>query len=258
MILLLAVLIAYDTLVVIDPTQCFFFSCKDAQVVVSNATANTIVTGWPLYITWPSYFQTAMNAKRIFQSIQGVCAFLYINFASLYVLTYYIYRHIYLAQRHADHRVASSHETRRASSPKYTSRSVPPSTQYHPNQRITVYHIEGQPNRSTNYMQPSPAPSKATTPAPIYVPPSNPPRVSSASPRKSRARTRSTSRARSSSEHYDRLCTRCNKENRMLLTTAYERQNYFTYLCSNCNYELAAFRRKAPTTASKNSRIWIP
>lgn len=240
MIILCMALIAYDILVLIDPTRCFFLSCSYATVTLSNSTYTGTITGWPLYITWPDYFQTNMNAKRIFQSIQILCAGLFILFASLYLLTYFIYRHIKLQQQtvyNADRRTFTNHDT--STPPVRRSNQVSQSyPQYNPQRKITTYQVVGQPY-TTSYYAPPP-----------------PPATSEISPRKTKSKT--FIRPRANSLELDRLCTRCNRNPRMLLTTNYERQNYFTHLCYNCNIDLANERRKAPNGYSRNNPAWRP
>lgn len=237
MIILCMLLIAYDILVLIDPTRCFFLNCGDAVVSASNIT----VTGWPISITWPSYFQTNMNAKRIFQSIQLLCAGLFILCASLYLLTYYIYRNIRLHSQTiyaADRRTFTTYETNQTTSAKplsYENKRITPVTQtsflsqsfpqYISNHKVKTYTIEGQPNTSKQY----PLSSNKTT---TFV------------------------RLRSSSVDNDRLCRRCNREPRMMLVSNYERENFFPYLCINCNNELAHVRRKPIIERSGSIRRW--
>jgi len=245
MIILCILLIAYDILVLIDPTRCFFLNCNDASVNISNSTTDIIVTGWPLYITWPNYFQTNMNAKRIFQSIQLLCAGLFILFASLYLLTYYIYRYIRLNQQtiyNSDRRTYTTHETNRISPITYSNNVSQSYPQYNNNNnhKVTTYKIEGQPYKSAQYYYSSP-PLVTTT----------------ITPRKTKSTT-TFIRPRANSLNYDRLCTRCYREPRMILTTSYERQNFFSHLCIDCNNDLASNRRKPPVNQIKDNRIWRP
>lgn len=94
MIFLCIGLIIYDIFVLIDPTRCFILNCSNANVVYfENSTAQISVTGWPLSIVWPSYFRNAMNTKRFFQSVQLCSAYLFILCCSIYILTYFNYRH---------------------------------------------------------------------------------------------------------------------------------------------------------------------
>lgn len=247
------VLIAYDILVLIDPTRCFFLNCNDAGVSVSNTTYNGTVYGWPLSITWPGYFQTNMNAKRIFQGIQILCAGLFILFASLYLLTYYIYRHIKLSQQtmynpdrrtftnHDNNRAFTNYDSNRASPVRHSNNVSQSFPQYHPQRKVTTYIIVGQPYTS---IQSS------------YLPPPAQPATTTISPRKTKSKT--FIRPRANSLDYQRLCTRCNREPRMTLVTNYERQNYFTHLCNNCNVDLFNDRRKIPYGPSKNNPAWRP
>ncbi|CAF1180640.1 unnamed protein product [Rotaria sordida] len=262
MIILCMILIAYDILVLIDPTRCFFFNCNDASVDISNSTHNIIVTGWPLYITWPGYFQTNMNAKRIFQSIQILCAGLFILFASLYILTYIIYRHIRLNQQlisNTDRRMFSTNETKRVLPTNETNRVLPTNEtnrvlptkysnnlsqsypQYNPHHQVTTYTIEGQPYTSAQSHYSSVAVRPATT---------------TTTPRKTE--TKPFVGPNVSSVNYDQVCARCNQEPQMILTTNYERKNFFPYLCINCNNEIVNHRRKPPFVQSKYRPIWRP
>ncbi len=212
------ILIAYDILVLIDPTQCFFLNCNNAIVNASNSTTNITVTGWPLNITWPSYFQANMNAKRIFQSIQLLCASLFILFTALYILTYYIYRRINL-----DHQtIYNSNQSIKHSN--NIGQYYPP---YTPNYQIITYTIVG---RTSSFEE---HPSLSATEKP---------------------RENTAMRIRASSVSYHRICTRCLKEPRMVLLTISERQNYFSHLCLNCNKEVLNDRHKGPFTRS----IWKP
>jgi hypothetical protein len=249
MIILCMALIAYDILVLIDPTRCFFLSCNNAEVYQSNSTSNTTITGWPLYITWPDYFQTNMNAKRIFQSIQIICAGLFILFSSLYLLTYFIYRHIKLHQQttyNADRRTFTTYDTNTTSPTKYSNNASQPYSNnvsqsyrtYNPHQKITTYTVEGQPYTSTQYRSsPQPPPPQPITTTVIPRKPKN------------------YVRARSNSVSYDRICTRCHKEPRMILATNYERENLYPHLCITCNNDLNYLRR-LPGAQSRSSRVW--
>jgi hypothetical protein len=230
------VLIAYDILVLIDPTRCFFLNCDDALVNISNSTTNIIISGWPLYISWPDYFQTNMNAKRIFQSIQLLCAGLFILFSSLYLLTYFIYRHIRLHQQtmyDVDRRTFTTSETNRITPGKYSNNGPQSYSFYNPHNKVTTYKIEGQ----SGYFPPATvitAPSPRKTPSTTFI------------------------RPRANSVNFDQICTRCNREPRMILTTTYEQLNYYPHLCVNCNRDLAIVRQKASTGQPKNTRIWRP
>ncbi|CAF0771511.1 unnamed protein product [Rotaria sp. Silwood1] len=236
MIILCMALIAYDILVLIDPSRCYFLNCNDASVDISNSTHNIIITGWPLYITWPNYFQTNMNAKRIFQSIQIFCAGLFILFVSLYILTYIIYRHIRLYQQiisNADLRILSTNQTNRMSRRTYSNNVSQSYPQYNPHHKVTTYMVESQPYTSSQYHYSSAAVPSVTTTKTFLGP-------------------------RASSANYDRLCTRCNQEPRMILTTYYERKNLFPYLCIKCNNELVSHRRIPSSSQSKHNPIWRP
>ena len=236
MIILCIALIQYDILVLIDPTRCFFLDCNSAVVNASNSTTNVTVTGWPLYITWPAYFQTNMNAKRIFQAIQILCAGLFILFAALYLLTYYIYRHIRLQQQtsyNADRRALSTYDTHRTSPVKQTNHVSPSYPQFNPNHKITTYTVEGTPYTSAPYL-----PTTITTVR--------------------RRKSKTFVRPRASSVDNDRVCTRCNREPRMILASSYERQNYFPHLCINCNNDFAHLRQKPAIGHAGGSRAWKP
>jgi Na+-transporting methylmalonyl-CoA/oxaloacetate decarboxylase gamma subunit len=246
MIILCMALIAYDVLVLIDPTRCFFLNCGDANVTyIANSTYNATISGWPLYITWPDYFQTEMNAKRIFQSVQLLCAGLFILFCLLYILTFMIYRHIKLHQQSIytiDHRTFAAHETA-TTSPKH----INTITESHPHHHvITTYTIEGRPDTSTKYEH---SPIKYDR-SPV------PPVISVIVPKKSKRKV--VVRPRASSVSYDRICTRCMKEPRMILTTNYERQNFFSHLCVNCNNALYSDRRRPSNIHSSTNRLWKP
>ena len=245
MIILLLLLIAYDILVLIDPTRCFFFDCNSAPVYQSNSTANTSITGWPIYISWPSYFQINMNAKRIFQGVQLLCAASYILFAALYMLTYFIYRHIKLDQQtvyETDRPIQSNDEVYRATPTKYISTASPAFPDYNPNRKVTTYMIEGRPETSLQYKY---SPASPVTPV-----------IINATPRKTKPKA--YRRPRASSVSYERLCTRCNREPRLILRTPYERENFFAHLCVNCNNEVVNTRRRAPATYNKTTRSWKP
>ncbi|CAF0909332.1 unnamed protein product [Adineta ricciae] len=77
MILLCIGLIAYDILVLIDPTRCFLISCPYDESLTA----------------WPDFLRTS---KRFLESVQLVCACLYILCCSLYILAYFTYRHFNL------------------------------------------------------------------------------------------------------------------------------------------------------------------
>jgi len=237
--ILCLVLIAYDIVVLVDPTRCLFLNCNYATVNVSNSTFSYTVTGWPIYISWPSYFQTNMNAKRIFQSIQILLAVLFILFCSLYILTYFIYRRINLDQKSPYSTFGTPiTPTRREFSKERSSHSIQLSQQpYSLTHPVTTYIIEGHLSAST----------KDSSAGLI---------IKETSPRK--IKKKSVVRPRASSVNYDRVCTRCMKEPRMVLTSNYERQNYFSHLCVNCNNELLSYRRKPAYTSTLNSRLWKP
>jgi hypothetical protein len=239
-------LIAYDIIVIIDPTRCFFLNCNDAYVNASNSTTNITISGWPLYITWPNYFQTNMNAKRIFQSIQLLCAGLFILFAALYLLTYYIYRHIKLHQQtvyNADRGTFTREERNRASSAKYLNNASESPLAYNPQHKITTYTIEAQPYSPTEFYYSPPPPQPVTT---VIV------------PKKTKTKTKISPRPRANSVNYERLCTRCNREPRMILVSYYERKNFFPNLCFNCNHETVNNRRKLIIDQYKSNRTWRP
>ncbi len=259
MMILCMVLIAYDILVLIDPTRCFFLNCNNAVVNASNSTTNITVTGWPILITWPGYFQTNMNAKRIFQSIQILLAVLFILFCSLYILTCAIYRRVNLDQTsmyNADQHTVVKHERGRTSSrrersqsptryetgrtsTRYSNNTVHEVPSYSLNHLVTMYTIEGQ-SVSLGKHNVSPRP------AVVYT----------TSTRKDK--NKKWIRPRTSSVNYDRICTRCMNKPRMVLTTNYERQNYFSHLCYNCNQEISSDTRKPVLITSPNDRTWKP
>jgi hypothetical protein len=227
-------LIAYDIIVIIDPTRCFFLNCNDAYVNASNSTTNITISGWPLYITWPNYFQTNMNAKRIFQSIQLLCAGLFILFAALYLLTYYIYRHIKLHQQtvyNADRGTFTTDKTTRVLPTKDSKNASQTSLLHNPQYEVTTYMIVGQPY----------APGPVTT---VTL------------PKKTKMQT--IVRLKGGTVDYGRLCTRCNEKSRMVLTSNYERQNHFSNLCSSCNTEVANDHRKVLFGFTKSNRPWRP
>ncbi|CAF1292124.1 unnamed protein product [Adineta ricciae] len=257
MIFLCIVVIVYDVFVIVDPTRCFFLSCSYATIT----TGSVSVSGWPVSITWPDYFTTNMNFKRLFQSLQLLCASLYILFAVLYIVTYYIHRHVKL-QQHAPYNVSRSvypsHETNRAperrtqpvaSSPRPGTRTISrmsnhvsqPYTHLGHNHKVTVYTIEGPPEHLLNrYHTRAPSVSTRRTVTPT------------------RSKGKTFVRPRASSVDEGRLCARCNREPRVVLSTHYERENYFSHLCVNCNNELSNEHQKAPHQLSRNSRHWIP
>jgi hypothetical protein len=248
------VLIAYDILVLIDPTRCFFLNCNNAVVSASNSTTNITVTGWPLYITWPQYFQNNMNAKRVFQSIQLLAAALFILCCSLYLLTYYIYRYIRLDQQAkyvTEHRILRNHEINRVSSKKTilhdTSRTTlvnqtsfesnglvpikgtsflsPSFSQVAPDYKVRTYTIDGQRNTSNN-LPLTESRSRIFTEPIVFTSENNP------------------------------LCRRCENKPQMILATAYERENFVPHLCINCNTELANIRQKPMHERKATIRRW--
>jgi hypothetical protein len=235
--ILLMILIAYDILVLVDPTRCFFFNCDDAVVYLSNATDATNATGWPLRFTWPSYFQTNMNAKRIFQSIQLLCAGLFILFTSLYLLTYVIYRHILVDQRTV-YNTSQSTYGNRTTTGRYTNY-----TPYNDHHTITAYTIESQPNSTPRYDYSASTPKD--TPMTAYVMPRKP--IGKAFPR-----------SRANSASYNLLCSRCHDQPRLILRTRYEREHFYDNLCVNCNDELLHSSVKTPTRIFKHRRSWKP
>ena len=233
-ILLCMLLMAYDIIVLIDPTRCFFLNCNDATVTLNSTT---VISGWPIYVTWPDYFQTNMTAKRIFQSIQILCAGLFILFAALFLLTYFIYRHIRLHQQtiyRTDEGTFTTYEKRPRTAMKYSNN----------NNNSSVM---------SSYSQPMASNHKVTTY--VVTGPSNYfPTQGDTSPR--RTKTKTFVRPRANSLDTDRLCTRCNREPKMIITTNYERQNYFPNLCINCNNDLANARRRPTLNQSKLNRVW--
>ena len=231
MIVLCVVLIVYDILVLIDPTRCFILSCASAEVTYQvNSTHTATVTGWPLHISWPDDFQNKMNNKRIFQSIQIFCAVLFILFCSLYILTYLIYRRANFDEQflvNTDQRDFLRQDA--TANAKQSSNNLVRSYPYFDlNALVATYHIESRPQTSIRA----------------------PPVETINTPRKLREKT--ATRSRTASMNYARICTRCLKEPRMVLTTNYERENFFSHLCSNCNNELLTYRRKGPTYSSTN------
>ncbi|CAF1002509.1 unnamed protein product [Adineta steineri] len=310
MIILCAALITYDVFVFVDPTRCFILSCNNAGILTSSGTT---FTGWPVTITWPSYFTTDMNLKLIFMSIQLFCSVLYILFVLLYILTYIIYRYIKLQQQqvpyNVNRNVFTSYDTNRVSE-KPVNRSVsaypmnravsrnsnyPPQSYSHsmPNNKVTVYKLDGQPDTSSqrHFPQETSAPrplTRAVSRSSNHVPQSyshvNPnqkitvytiegqlgttprrhnPSETHQSGRGTMTPTRSKQktfiRPRASSVDDGRLCTRCKREPRMVCATHYERQNYFSNLCLGCNDELSHENRKAPPyVPSKYNRHWVP
>ena len=54
------------------------------------------------------------------------------------------------------------------------------------------------------------------------------------------------------------ICTRCHERNRMMLTTNYERQNYFANLCLNCNKDVSDKHRKVTFGFASGNRVWRP
>lgn len=231
-IFLCMLLIAYDILVLIDPTRCFFYNCNEATINVSNSTTNIIIVGWPIYVTWPEYFQTNMNAKRIFQAIQILLAGLFILFASLFLLTYFIYRHIRLHQQtmyRAENGTFTTYEKSPRAAMMHSNNVAPsPLSHYTPTHKVTTFVVTG----STNSI----------------------PVKRELSPKKPKAKT--FIRPRANSLDNDRLCTRCNQEPRMIIASSYERQNFFPNLCINCNNELVNTRRRPVFNQSKMSRVW--
>jgi len=346
MIILCFVLIAYDILVLVDPTRCFFFDCSTATVNASNSTTIVIVSGWPLSISWPNYFLINMNAKRIFQGVQLFCASLFILFCLLYILTYIIYRKIrlhqetiYNADRHtlikreatippnkhsdtivesnplnniittyiiegnstaftkknssladqntfvtregtrlsrkrsnttiqshpqnnlnhlvttyfieghstsftknnpslADQRTLVTRDGIRTSTKRSNTR-IPSHPENNLNHLVTTYTIEGGSNSFTKY-------NSSLAPAVVYT----------MSPRK--IEKKPVVRSRTSSVNYERICTRCLEEPRMILTSHYEQQNCFSHLCINCNNEILNSHRKPSSVHSATSRTWKP
>ncbi|UJR37090.1 hypothetical protein I4U23_029794 [Adineta vaga] len=257
MIILCIAVITYDVFVIVDPTRCFFLNCNYATIT----SGSTTFTGWPVTITWPDTFTYNMNMKRLFQALQLLCALLYILFAVLYIVMYLTHRHVKLEQ-HAPYNVPRSvhpsYDTNRASarrtnhvasSPRPATRTLSrtsnhPSQSYthlNPNHKITVYTIEGQPDLSARRYQPrsySPPPQRTTVSA--------------------KPKGKTFVRPRASSVDDGRLCARCNREPRIPLSTHYERENYFSHLCLNCNNDLSNGHRKAPHPIPRNNRHWVP
>jgi hypothetical protein len=77
-------------------------------------------------------------------------------------------------------------------------------------------------------------------------------------PSQRKIRTTTSARPRANSMDYDRICTQCMKEPRMILKTNYDRQNFFPHLCVNCNNEFVGYRRKPPLISSTTNRTWKP
>ncbi|CAF2159769.1 unnamed protein product [Rotaria magnacalcarata] len=242
MIVLCLALIVYDIFVLVDPTRCFVLNCNIAQVTYQvNSTYKTTITGWPLNITWPDYFLTNMTMKRIFQSIQMCSAVLFILFCSLYLLTYFIYRRIYIEQGtvNNDNKYELVKYQSIASPKKHSDTKVQSFSEYDSSDRVTVFTVE---NRSSTFTKSSPS----TTPTKVET---NPVQVT---------KQNSFVLSRTNSLVQDRTCTRCMKEPRMILVTQYELKNLFSYLCINCNNEIVRDQLKLQHTHSTNSRMWKP
>ncbi len=210
MIILCIALIAYDILVLIDPTRCFFLNCDNAAVIYQvNSTYTETIAGWPIYIPWPNYFRTNMNAKRIFQSIQLLCSALFILFCSLYILTYIIYRRINLHQSTIysfDQGTFTTQET--TISPNNTAHLYPP---YNRNHLISKYNFEDYPSTWV----------KHTNSAKFVV---------------------EDTKTVSSNE----ICRRCMREPRMIITANYGQEKLFSYVCIHCNDELLNYHGSSP------------
>jgi hypothetical protein len=241
MIVLCLALIAYDILVLIDPTRCFLLSCANANVTyVVNSTFNATTSGWPLNITYPDYFQSNMTYKRIFQGIQIFCAALFILFCALYILTFIIYRRIKLHHQTVYHADQHTHETTIVPT-KHIDHIVQSYPQYGHHHSITMYHIDAHYTSSSAHYDHSPLPVEVKT-----------------------TKTRKTKittmlRPRANSVNYDRMCTRCMKEPRMNLKSNFERQNFYSHLCTICNNELLIGRQKPPYVShSRDNHSWKP
>ena len=244
MIILCVALIVYDILVEIDPTRCFFLDCSAATINASNSTTNIIISGWPVTISWPAAFQTSMDAKRIFQGIQIALGVLYILFAALYILTCFIYRKVNLYRKpiySADSRRTGNHDAI-ATPSKHSNHVV---SQSNSNGHITTYMVMGERATSTKYHH-----SASVTSAPAQTV------LQNVVPRKT-TKPKSAVRPRTSSVNVSRICTRCLQEPRMVLTTGYERANYFSHLCASCNNEMVTYRRKG-TGRISTSQQWKP
>ena len=244
MIILCLALIAYDILVIIDPTRCFILNCASANVnYVVNSTYNSTTSGWPLNITYPAYFQANMTAKVIFQAVQLFLAALFILFCVFYILTYIIYRRIKVHHHtgyNADHNAYRTNETN-GSQHRHSVAKVYPDYQRHG--LSTMYHIELDYAPQVEYHH---------SPLPVVV-------TTTTTTTKRRTKKATMMRARAYSVNYDRMCTSCLKEPRMSLTTDYERHNFFSHLCVNCNNELLINRRKPPLGfESTTNRKWKP
>jgi uncharacterized protein YxeA len=261
------VLIAYDILVLIDPTRCFFLNCNNAVVNASNSTTNITVTGWPLSISWPQYFQNNMNNKRIFQSIQILAACLFILCCILYLLTYYIYRHIRLDQEAKyvhEHRSVTNHEVNRVTPVKRsaheTSRTILINQTGSDSSRTTPMKTKNHvsngfvPIQQKSYL--SPAFPHATSDYKIrtYTIDGQPSTLSDPSLMRRRSRTFTEPIILTSDNNP--LCRRCLNKPRMILATDYERDNFFPHLCVNCNTELANIRQKPLTKRKTPVRRW--
>jgi hypothetical protein len=261
------VLIAYDILVLIDPTRCFFLNCNNAVVNASNSTTNITVTGWPLYITWPQYFQTNMNAKRIFQSIQILAAGLFILCCSLYLLIYYIYRHIQLDQQTkyvTEHRTFTNVEINRVTPLKPILRDTSRATlinqtSFENNRTTPMKHTSFESNglvpvKQSSFLSPS-FPQVASnhkvrtftidgqSNTPNYVPLEG-------------HRSGTFTEPIVISSKNNPLCRRCEDKPQMILATDYERENFVPHLCVNCNTELANIRQKPMHERKGTIRRW--
>lgn len=238
---LCVLLIIYDILVLVDPSRCFMMDCNYAQVRYSpNSTYTTTVTGWPLSISWPDYFQTAMKAKRIFQSLQLFFAVLFIIGCLLYIFLYLIYREIDMEGNYieTEKHYRSSEYERAASIPsRHSSITVLSSAPSNPYRIATVYTIQSRPSVIRRYHRSVVEPIESESPI-------------------SNSRQPTIVQQRADSMTGDRMCTRCSKEPQMILVTEYERKSFNANLCISCNQDDQRQRRKPIRIQSLGSRKW--
>ncbi|CAF1112898.1 unnamed protein product [Adineta steineri] len=222
MIVLCLVLIAYDILVLIDPTRCFILSCMNADVTYEiDSNYSTTITGWPLTIIWPDYFQIDMTAKRFFQGLQLFFACLFIFTCSLYISTYYIYRYLNL------HRPTVYKLPELITSTGYI---VNPYSQRNYEYIVPIHDMEDHPSRLVEYTHP---------------------------PISQSIDTRTFIEPRTISVNYNQMCRRCMEFPRMISTRTYQQQNPFSYVCFRCNNELLnSYEKTSNVYPIHDDSIW--
>lgn len=242
-------LIVYDIYVLIDPTQCYIFNCNDATVEVSTSTDTYYVSGWPLTVSWPAYFSRNMYVKRVAQATQLLTAALFIIFATLYIVTFVIYRNIRLDEKYVfnQFRTIVLAEERKIPTRKKTINSISPGS------------------LQNSFLNP---PTKFLSDDQMYVPmrldnitPDT--SITTLNPESHKRDIRPKTRRKTMYSfdlpaNYRLLCSRCKIKPRKLLSNVYEWTNFLPYLCVECNQAYIDMRREFDNESKRHHYLWRP